>query len=673
MSIIERIIMLNELIKPFHFIDPLWLLGLIPALLIVWKLLRYRDNHQSSWDRVIDKKFLAFMVVKSPSDNQTRTHLVLILIAWIVAIIALANPTWERLPQPVFQQLDAQVIVLDLSPAMLAKDIKPSRMAQAKYKIIDILDHSQGKQTGLIVYSGDAFTVTPLTDDISTIKSQLRVLEPSLMPAIGNRADLGLQQAGKLLSQAGYMKGHIILIAENGGNENSRNTADKLAKKGYQISVLGMGNKTGAPIPGYRNADGQAVLSKLDSDGLSAISKKGHGIYVQFTSSMDDVNQLVNINQLSKTSLYQGKAKHKQAERWVQEGPWLTLLLLPLALLGFRRGWFLVLPFMMVVPILNPTPVMASGWDDLWQRPDQQSAKAFSKKDYTNAASLATDPKRQGSALYRAGKYKEAIKSFSHKKDANSAYNLGNTLAHTGDYKKALDAYDKALNKQPEMQDAIENRKLVEKLLKKQEQQKKKQQQQKQKNSENKKKQNKNNKQNQNKDNKGKKSSDQQKQANNSNNKGQSKQNQKDNKKNKALNESQQEKNNKSKEKKQDKQQASGSKQNKEKDKNQKNNASNEQDKRNEKSNKKDDHFSSADTKKQQKYADKTVNKSNEKKAQQKNSEKPMPDQASVNQDKLSPEERQSVENWLRRVPDDPGGLLRRKFLYQYQQRNQIR
>jgi len=35
----------------------------------------------------------------------------------------------------------------------------------------------------------------------------------------------------------------------------------------------------------------------------------------------------------------------------------------------------------------------------------------------------------------------------------------------------------------------------------------------------------------------------------------------------------------------------------------------------------------------------------------------------------LDSEERQAAEQWLRRIPDDPGGLLRRKFLYQYRQR----
>ncbi|MCK5649552.1 MAG: hypothetical protein KAI22_11805, partial [Gammaproteobacteria bacterium] len=83
----------------------------------------------------------------------------------------------------------------------------------------------------------------------------------------------------------------------------------------------------------------------------------------------------------------------------------------------------------------------------------------------------------------------------------------------------------------------------------------------------------------------------------------------------------------------------------------------------------KDNKFSTADTEKQQEYADKTVEKTLQKKAETK-SEVP-PAQASLSKDKLSPEERQSVENWLRRVPDDPGGLLRRKFLYQYQQRRQ--
>lgn len=668
--------MLTDVINQFHFIEPLWLLGLIPAALILWRVLKHHSASSSAWQKVIDTKFLPFLLIKQGTSNKMRLPVLVLAIGWVLAILALANPSWQRLPQPVFQQLEAQVIVLDLSPSMLAKDVKPSRLIQARYKIEDILRHSKGKQTGLIAYSGDAFTVTPLTDDVATLKSHLRVLEPSLMPASGDRPDLALQQAEKLLHQAGYFQGHIMLFADSaGGDKNtSRKTitaAKKLAQTGYQVSVLGIGTSMGAPVPGARSRNGKPVLSKVDNAALQKIANAGNGVYAAYTSNQQDIKQVLQATQTSTLDGYQGKKKDKQAQRWVQEGPWLAVMLLPLALLAFRRGWFLALSFIVLGQLVSPQPAMAFGWNDMWQRSDQQASEAFQKKDYANAASISPDADLRGAAEYRAGNFKQAAESFSQKKDAGSAYNLGNSLAHLGDYKKSIKAYDSALKQQPQMKDAIENRKLVAELLKEQQQQNKKQQQ------------NKNKKQGKDQNKKSGRQGERG-QKNSQNNSGKGKQGEKNSQSAKAgqADKNKQNTNNRGKNKSQQtaskQQNAQNQQQQNKTQKNANSTTSNEKQTAEKQAEKKENKFASAGSKEQQQQANEAVKKAGEKNSesvkQAKENNKPANSnavQASLSNDKLTPEQRQSVENWLRRVPDDPGGLLRRKFLYQYQQRQQ--
>ncbi|MEI7995113.1 MAG: VWA domain-containing protein, partial [Methylococcaceae bacterium] len=150
----------------FHFIRPYWLLAFIPFVVIVALMLRNKLSH-GNWSAVCDAELLPYLL-QEKAVNQSRWSLTTGAIAALLVIIALAGPTWQRLPSPVFRNESALVIALDLSRSMDAEDIKPSRLIRARYKIADILKQRKDGQTALLVYSGDAFTVTPLTDDNET-------------------------------------------------------------------------------------------------------------------------------------------------------------------------------------------------------------------------------------------------------------------------------------------------------------------------------------------------------------------------------------------------------------------------------------------------------------------------------------------------------------------------
>jgi Ca-activated chloride channel family protein len=461
------------MLEHFHFIRPLWLLALIPLALLGWHVYRpgIGDN---PWRRIVDARLLPLLMA-GRAQKANRAALWLVAVGWLIAVLALADPTWERRPQPVYQTSDARVVVLDLSRSMDASDLKPSRLVRARYKVEDVLALGTEGQTGLVVYAGDAFTVSPLTRDANTIRSLLGVLDPGIMPIDGGRADLGLLKAGELLRQAGASSGQVLLIADGVEADKvgaSERAAARLRSKGYRVSVLGVATEDGAPLTNargapLRDAGGKVLVSRLDATALQAVARAGGGKYRSITDSGAGLRALLSEDRPLRAEVTTRTDATTQG--WKEQGPLLALLLLPLAALAFRRNWLLsvVLLAGLVSP---PQPAMASTWDDLWRRPDQQAAKALDAGDYAKAAALATDADRRGSAEYKRGNYQVALDNFAHATGADAEYNRGNALARLGRYQEAIAAYDKSLKEHPGDEDARANKAAVEALLKRQQQ-----------------------------------------------------------------------------------------------------------------------------------------------------------------------------------------------------------
>ena len=227
--------------EQFHFVYPLWLVALLPLGALIW-LLRTGRTDDAAWRRVVDPDLLP-LLLSGDGGRGGRLALWLLGAGWLITVLALADPTWEKRPQPLFETQQARVIVLDLSRSMNASDLKPSRLFQARLKVEDILDRKDEGQTGLVVFAGDAFDVVPLTRDADTIRAMLRVLQPELMPVQGSRAARGLEQAGKLLQQAGVARGDILLITDGLQSDAAIDQARRLQRQGYRVSVRPQGHR----------------------------------------------------------------------------------------------------------------------------------------------------------------------------------------------------------------------------------------------------------------------------------------------------------------------------------------------------------------------------------------------------------------------------------------------
>ncbi|MFG0172609.1 tetratricopeptide repeat protein [Legionella pneumophila] len=278
-----------------------------------------------------------------------------------------------------------------------------------------------------------------------------------------------------------------------------------------------------------------------------------------------------------------------------------------------------------VAVALISNQLKALSWSDLWFTPNQQAQHLMEKGQFAKAKDLFERNDWAASAAYRAGDYEQAAKLFNELKTEQGYYNQGNALAHLGKYEEAIRAYDKALAFNPNNQDALYNRKLISELLKK-DKEKKKSQNQQDKDQQNKDQQNKD-QQNQGQQNQDKQNKDQQ---------NQDQQNQD----------------------KQNKDQQNQDQQNQDKqNKNQQNQDQQNQDKQNKNQQNQDQQNQDKQNKNQQ-------NRDQQNKAQQnKNQNKKNDKQEGEIQSESNQEKQLAKEQWLRLIPDDPGGLMREKFL----------
>lgn len=451
----------------FHFLRPWWLLALLPLLWALWRLYRFRSP-LGRLSRICDPALLPYLAIRGGAVARQSIGVAAIGLGGLLAITALAGPVWDRVPVPVFRNERPLAIVLDLSTPMDATDITPSRLDRARYKVADLLRGRRDGQTALVIFAGDAFTVTPLTDDTATIASQLGALSSELTPVAGQRADLGLDLAVKLMTQTGLTSGDLLLIACGADEPQAVAAAQRASEAGFRVSVLGVGTAAGGPVPRprgglWKDEEGNILIPRLNSDSLRQIADAGDGRYRDISGDASDIRALQSFFERGRSATPNDSRAATELEQWIERGPWLLLALLPLAALAFRRGVLLGLVLLTVVP----RPGSAFDWADLWARADQRAAKDFTEDRYGVAAERFADPAWKGAAWYRAGEFQRALEALEGRDGAEDWYNRGNALARLGHFAEAIAAYDQAIAKDPEHADAKYNKTLLEQAMKK--------------------------------------------------------------------------------------------------------------------------------------------------------------------------------------------------------------
>ncbi|WP_184451691.1 MULTISPECIES: tetratricopeptide repeat protein [unclassified Xanthomonas] len=609
-----------EFLQALHLLRPAWLWALLLLPLLGWSWWR-RRRRRDIWRRTVDPHLLPHLLARG--DAKGRAGLLLGALGYALAVLALAGPSWRQEQQPLWQAHTPLVIALDLSAQIDARDLPPSRLLQARAKLARLLHERAGGEVALLAYAGEPYTVAPLTDDAANIGLFLDALSPQVMPVAGQRTDLAIDWAAQLLRQAGFSRGDILVLSDR-ADAQAQQAAARAAGQGYHVSVLGLGTAQGAA---YRDDQGRLAHAQLDAGALRALAAAGAGRYAALTPDDADLRALGVLRPQEEDAT---AADESHGRVWLDQGYWLLPPLMLLALLAFRRRGSAAVLLLVLVPLAMPLPVhaqapavpqaqtpasgpVAGGW---WERADQVRQQRLDA----------------GVQAYRKGDFAAAQQQFEGIDSDAGWYNLGNALARQGRYDEAIDAYDKALKLHPQMADAIANRAAVEAARKRQSSQNSKS---------------------------GQQGKDGQQQKSGQSQNGQQQNGQQQN----GQQQSGQQQNGAQKDQQQKDKQQNGQQQN-----------GQQRDGQQGRDGAKDAQQAPpkpGDAQAQQQADAAQRQQMQQAMAQQGGADKQAAERAAAaaNETPQQREQRQAVEAWLRRVPDDPGNLLRAKFRLEHERR----
>lgn len=332
---------LSEAFDQLHFLRPAWLIA-VPLLLVLALWLARRRARAGSWLTLVDAPLLAALRLDEPTTVSRASPWPWLALAWVLAALALAGPTWQREPSPAFRAPDGWVLVLDLSPSMRAQDLVPNRVTRARYAIGDVLRAAQGARVGLVVFSDDAYAVTPLTDDMATVSGLVGPLVPEIMPSVGDRLAPALAMAQQLLERTLPSGGHVVVLSDGFEDPTAALAAtERLRVRQTTLNVVAIGTASGAPVPrtdgGFeQDARGRIRMAALDGDALQRLASAGGGrVYAP-----GELAALTASLQAQRSGSSAPPTPAAQLARWNDAGAWLVAPLLLLVALLARRGWW---------------------------------------------------------------------------------------------------------------------------------------------------------------------------------------------------------------------------------------------------------------------------------------------------------------------------------------------
>lgn len=293
----------------FANIEALWMLAFLPVLWLIFLFVQ-------RWRKRQLKKFAdsSALRILSPDFKASRFSFKFILwnLALIALIIALANPQIGNKLEEVKRKGVDLVICLDLSNSMLAEDIKPNRLENAKRAITRLLEELRNDRIGIVVFGGEAYTQLPITTDYAAAKMFLNTVNTDIIPVQGTAIGKAIDMAMRSFDPESPTSKTIIVLTDGENHEDDAvKKAEEAANAGITVHTIGMGSIEGAPIPVFRgskktgfrkDANGNSVVTKLNEENLINVAQAGNGIFVRASSSNTGLDYIFNeIEQMEKT------------------------------------------------------------------------------------------------------------------------------------------------------------------------------------------------------------------------------------------------------------------------------------------------------------------------------------------------------------------------------------
>ncbi len=459
--------------------------------------------------------------------SRRRARAVVLTLAVFWLITALAGPQWGFHWEEVKRRGIDIVMALDVSRSMLVEDVKPNRLERAKLAIKDLIPLLRGDRVGLVAFAGTSFLQCPLTVDYDAFTLTLDEMTTETIPRGGTAIAQAIRTSIKAFEHSAEGARALVLITDGEDQEDDPlAAAQEAAKAGVKIFCVGIGTTEGELIPmtdeqGHqtfiKDRQGRTVKSRLEEKPLQRIALETGGSYVRATATSLGLDLLYR-DQMARLDQHETKSLlQKQYEHRFQWPLAVALALLAIEMLigdrrrstsakvqhgaktrpadhqtrtGVKTAGIIAALLISVISCLSLTPALAAAGNGSQAVPSSESTDHHGATQTTSEhEQRADDPIAQynaGTTLYGKEQYRASEEAFNHalssadsRFQARISYNLGNARyrqAHAREstapgeaidlYRKALDDYRLALERDPQDRDAAFNYELTERRMK---------------------------------------------------------------------------------------------------------------------------------------------------------------------------------------------------------------
>lgn len=408
------------------WLRPEWLL----ALPLVWWLSYwgYRAVQGDGWRQLLPPH-LANKLLRKASSDVRRWHLLALVSSLSLLTIAMAGPSFGQYPAQARQQLGVRVVVLNLHERMSQTDVQPSRMAQARFSVADLLNQWPGEQVALVAYSNKASILVPATKDAQLIRQFLPLLSPEIPERHGDNLAGALQLADALIARAGAQAGQVVVISDQVSEASLRQAIDWQPQTQLTVDVIHVGDS------------GRESWQRLTQAFAGQVVERGH------------ITAIAGRPLSSSSSTQAWPTARDDGLYFV----WLALL--PLALLVGQRRLLLSLGLVVML-----RPQIAQALPSWLQNDAQQQAQWLAQQDYQRVLEHCNDPMVCARAHFELGQYQAAIDTWRQQPSIDSVFNQGVAHVALNEIDAAKKAFSTILDQYPDHQEARENLEALENL-----------------------------------------------------------------------------------------------------------------------------------------------------------------------------------------------------------------
>jgi len=283
--------------------DILWAFLLLPVIIIAFiATTRWKKKAIAG----LGDKQVVKQLIPEVSFSRPWLKFAIFTVAILLLIIALADPQIGSRTEDVKRTGAELMILLDVSNSMMAEDLAPNRLENAKRAISQLIDNLNGNdRLGLIVFAGQAYVQMPLTTDYSAAKLFLNNINTSMVPTQGTAIGAAIDMGMKSLDFKDATGKAMIIFTDGENHEDDAVNAAKIAHgKDVMINVIGIGSQEGARIPIYGpngrqigfhiDEAGKEVISKMDENACKEIAIAGGGVYTRATNANTGLDVIMN-------------------------------------------------------------------------------------------------------------------------------------------------------------------------------------------------------------------------------------------------------------------------------------------------------------------------------------------------------------------------------------------